>query len=68
LPSVLLLLSDVSLSFSLSISLGRKIDLEDPELSQANSLLFLLRNSDENGPGGPGALASKFLIVFTKKL
>ena len=40
------------------------MDLEDPELSGANSLLFLLRVCEENGHGGSGALESKFLIGF----
>ena len=30
----------------------RKMDLEDPELSGANSLLFLIRICKENEPGG----------------
>jgi len=42
------------------------MDLEDPELSGANSLLFLIRICEENGPGGSGALGSKFLIVFNR--
>ena len=44
------------------------MDLEDPELSGANSLLFLIRNGKENGAGGSGALGSRFLIVFNKDL
>jgi len=38
------------------------MDLEDSELSGANSLLFLIRNGMENGPGGSGALGSKKTI------
>ena len=41
--------------------------LEDPELPGANSLLCLIRNCKENGPGGSGAPGSKFLIVFNKE-
>ena len=44
------------------------MDLEDPELSGANSLLFLIRICKENGPGGPGGLGSDFLLVFNKEL
>ena len=44
------------------------MDLEDPELSGANSLLFLIRICKENGPGGSEALESKFLIDFNKDL
>ena len=44
------------------------MDLEDPELSGADPVLFLIRNCKENGPGGPGALGSKFLIVLNKEL
>jgi len=40
--------------------MARKMDLEDPELSGANSLLFLIRNCKENGPGGSGALGRRF--------
>ena len=47
---------------------SRKMELEDPELSGANSLLFLIRICEENGPGGSEALESKFLIVFNKDL
>ena len=40
------------------------MDLEDPELSGANSFLILIRNCKENGAGGSWALGSNFHIVL----
>ena len=37
--------------------------LEDPELSGANSLLFLIRNCKAHGPGGSGAPGRRFPIL-----
>ena len=44
------------------------MDLEDPELSGANSVLFLVRNCKENGPGVSSALGGNFLIGLNKEL